>query len=387
MCPFSRFARSLFLRGTDAGRSARAASIAGVLTGIVALFGGCETALAQGQSPLPVVTYKIVTASERGTYIQIGRDLARFVAPQASIQLEALPSKGSADNVSRLRYDTDVKLAIVQSDVYQAFLDYAAKGNAEATDLIRPLRVVLPLYDEEIYFVVRADSPLQYVHEIRNHAINIGPLQSGTAMSTTTIYKLMFNETLPDKLVTTLTNEEALVKLTSDKSIDVVAIIAGQPAKLLADMKPEAKQLVRLLKVDPENAATRAALQTYVPATIRSASYPNWLDQDVPGLAVKAYLVTYDYTYRVTVDHLTALARSLCQNFPVLQTEGHPKWRDVRLTLPPLGRGWNYYPPMERVLRNCAEAQSVAPVATPASAPVRGACSQQEKILGLCRAP
>jgi TRAP transporter TAXI family solute receptor len=355
--------------------------------GTLALFACLSfiAAQARAQSTLPMVTYKIVTASERGTYIQIGKDLARFVAPQASIQLEALPSKGSADNVSRLRYDTDVKLAIVQSDVYQAFLDYAARGNAEASDLIKPLRVVLPLYDEEIYFIVRADSPLQYVHDIKGAKINIGPLQSGTAMSASTIYKLMFNEAMPDKNISTFTNEEALIKLTGDKTLDVVAIIAGQPAKLLADMKPEAKQLVRLLKVDPDNPATKAALQTYVPATIRSASYPNWLDQDVNGLAVKAYLVTYDYTYRVTVDHLTALARSLCANFNVLQTEGHPKWRDVRLSLPPLGRGWSYYGPMERVLRNCQEATAATPVVTPASAPVRGACTQQEKILGLCR--
>jgi TRAP transporter TAXI family solute receptor len=330
------------------------------------------------------VTYKIVTASDRGTYIQIGRDLARFVAPQAGIQLEALPSKGSADNVSRLRYDTDVKLAIVQSDVYQAFLDYAARGNSEASELIKPLRVVLPLYDEEIYFVVRTDSPMQFVHEIRDARINIGPLQSGTAMSASTIYRLMFSQSLPDKQVTTLTNEEALVKLTTDKSVDVVAIVAGQPAKLLADMKPEAKQLVRLLKVDPNNVATKAALQTYVAATVRSASYPNWLDQDVDGLAVKSYLVTYDYNYRVTVDKLSQFARSLCQNFPVLQTEGHPKWRDVRLALPALGKGWAYYPPTERVLRGCNDPSTAPRPAPPASKP-DGACTQQEQILGLCR--
>ena len=342
-----------------------------------------NTVLAQGV--LPPVSYKIVTASERGTYIQIGRDLARFVAPQAGIQLESLPSKGSADNVSRLRYDTDVKLAIVQSDVYQAFLDYAGNGNSEARNLIRPLRVVLPLYNEEIYFVVRADSPLQYLHEIKNLKTNIGPLQSGTAMSASTIYRLMFNEPMQDRNVTTLTNEEALLKLSTDKSIDVVVIVAGQPAKMLADMKPEAKQLVRLLKVDYDNPASKAALQTYVPATIRSASYPNWLDQDVNGLAVKAYMVTYDYTYRQTIDHLTALARSLCQNFPVLQTEGHPKWRDVKLTLPPLARGWSYYAPMERVLRNCQAAEAPEPVSTSASGAVRAACTQQEKILGLCR--
>jgi len=369
-------------KGDRSTRCAPRPGMGALLSGLLLL---CHTAATLAAAPPPpTVAYKIVTASERGTYIQIGRDLAKFVAPDAGIQLESLPSKGSADNVSRLRYDTGVKLAIVQSDVYQAFLDSAAAGNAEAAQLIRPLRVVLPLYNEEIYFVVRADSPMQFVHEIKDQKINIGPLQSGTAMSASTIYRLMFNEQLPDQATSTLGNEEALIKLTSDKSIDVVAIVAGQPAKLLADMKPEAKQFVRLLKVDPNHPATKAALQTYVPATIRSASYPNWLDQDVNGLAVKAYLVTYEYSYRPTIDSLVRLARSLCDNFTVLQTEGHPKWRDVDLSLPALGRGWSYYAPMERVLRNCTPASATAPQRAPATAPA-AACSQQERILGLCK--
>ena len=345
-------------------------------------------AAAQPAAPRPTVAYKIVTASERGTYIQIGRDLARFVAPQAGVQLEALSSKGSADNVSRLRYDTDVKLAIVQSDVYQAFLDYADVGNAAAADLIRPLRVVLPLYDEEIYFVVRADSPLQYVHEIKGRRINIGPLQSGTAMSASTIYRLMFDEPLPAAATSTLSNEEALLKLTTDGSLDVVVIVAGQPAKLLADMKPEAKQFVRLLRVDPTRSETVAAMQTYAPATIRSASYPNWLDQDVAALAVKAFLVTYDFNYRMTTEKMVQLAQSMCDNFPVLQTDGHPKWREVRLELPPLGRGWRYYAPTEKVLRRCRVGQGQTPRPVPAAAAAAPAgCTQQERILGLCRAP
>jgi TRAP transporter TAXI family solute receptor len=335
------------------------------------------------------VDYKIVTASERGTYIQIGNDLARFVAPDADIALQVLPSKGSADNVSRLRYDTGVKFAIVQSDVYQAFLDHAAEGNAEAGRLIRPLRVIVPLYNEEIYFIVRADSPMQFVHEIKGSRINVGPLGSGTAMSATTIYRLMYGEPLAEADSRFMTNEDALVKLATDKSVDVVAIVAGQPARLLAEMKPEARQLVRLLKVDPAHPATRAALRTYVPATIRSASYPNWLENDVPGLAVKAFLVTYDYTYKPTIEHLTKFARALCQNFGVLQTEGHPKWRDVDLTLPlSLGTGWLYYAPVERVLRGCAAGTTTAPAAAPPPAASKPSnCGQTERVLGICRGP
>src|SRR5438552_15893407 len=132
----------------------------------------------QSVAALAAAEFKIVTASTRGTYIQIGRDLASYVAPQADIDLEALSSAGSAENVRRLRYEAGVKFAIVQSDVYQAFLDQAAGGNAEANNIIRPLRVIVPLYNEEIYFVARADSNLSYIHEIKDAKIKADDLGS-----------------------------------------------------------------------------------------------------------------------------------------------------------------------------------------------------------------
>jgi uncharacterized protein len=327
---------------------------------------------------LASVEFKIVTASTRGTYIQIGRDLASFVAPQADIDLEALPSAGSAENVRRLRYEPGVKFAIVQSDVYQAFLDMAAAGEAEAGNLIRPLRVILPLYNEEIYFVVRADSDLNYIHEIRGARINAGELGSGTALTTATLYRLMFNEAIPDAKANFLSNEDALVKLITDKSIDVVAIIAGQPAKLLVDMKPEVRQFIKLLKFDTDQASSKAALKTYFAATVRASNYPNLLTEDLPGLAVKAFLVTYDYQLPQTRENLARFARSLCQNLPTLQNKGHPKWREVEIALPDLGRGWFYYPATTKELRSCISAKAAAK-----SKPAK-ACTQYERILGLC---
>jgi len=337
--------------------------------------------LLQGTAALGAVEYKIVTASARGTYIQIGRNLAEFVAPQADIALEALPSAGSAENVKRLRYEAGVKLALVQSDVYQAFLDQAAAGSSEARDMIRPLRVILPLYNEEIQFIVRQDSPLNYVHEIKEAKINAGELGSGTALTTTTLYRLMFNGAIPQANASYLSNEDALVKLTTDKSVDVVAVIAGQPAKLLVDMTPEARKLIKLLKFDPNQPSSQAALKTYVATTVRASSYPNLLAEDIPALAVKAYLVTYDFTLPATETYLRRFARSLCQNFSTLQEKGHPKWREVELALPDLGRGWLYYPVASNELRAC-----VAGKAKPPAAPASKACSQQEQILGLCKA-
>ena len=324
------------------------------------------------------VDFKIVTASPRGTYIQIARDLASLVAPSADINLEVLPSAGSAENVRRLRYEQGVKLAIVQSDVYQAFLDQAALGNAEAGRIIKPLRVIVPLYNEEIYFLVRADSELQYLHDIRPARINLGELGSGTALTTSTLYRLMFNAQVPEANATFLPNEDALVKLIGDKSIDVVAVIAGQPARLLADMKPEARQMVKLLRFDSSHPASQAALQTYFPATVRAASYPNLLGEDLPALAVKAVLVTYDYETRQTRDHLARFARALCEHFPALKERGHPKWREVDVALPGLGKGWFYYPPTSREIAACASSNVASRAGSGRT------CSQHERVLGLC---
>ena len=328
-------------------------------------------------SALAQVPYKIVTASERGTYIQIGRDIAKFVAPDAGIDLEVLPSAGSAENVRRLRHEPGVKFAMVQSDVYQAFLDQDRGGNAEAGVLIRPLRVIMPLYNEEIYFIARADSELEFVHQIKDAKISIGPLLSGTAMSAATLYRQMFDAPMPEANTSYLTNEDGLVKLTVDKTVDVVIVVAGQPTKLLADMKPEARQLIKLLKFDASRPESQAALKTYFAATVRATSYPNLLTADLPAVAVKAYLVTYDYALGSTVSSLRKFSRSLCQNFGTLQSQGHPKWREVDLTLPALGRGWIYYPPMARELQGCTAGKQVA-------VPGKG-CAQQERILGLCK--
>ena len=133
------------------------------------------------------------------------------------------------------------------------------------------------------------------MYEIRGTRINTGPIGSGTAL-TTTLYRLMFGESIRDASV--MTNEEALAKLVTDKSAEVVAVIAGQPAKLLVDMKPESRQYIKLLKFDRNHATSAASLRTYFPTTVRADLHPNLLTEYIPALAVKAYLVTYDFKPR-----------------------------------------------------------------------------------------
>jgi TRAP transporter TAXI family solute receptor len=325
------------------------------------------------------IPYKIVTADQRGTYFAIGSDLAKMVASRADIDLEVVATSGSAENVKLLRHEPGVKLAIVQADVYQAFVERGASKNPEAARIIRPLRVILPLYNTEIHYIARADSELNYLHDIKDSKINGGLVGSGAAFITHTLYRMMFNGAMPDAAASYLPNDQALVKLITDKSVDVAVVAAGQPAPIIANMKPEAQKFVKLLKFDPSHPTSKQAMKIYSPATVRAGSYPNLIKEDFTTISVGAFLVTYDYSLQGTVEHLTRFARELCQQFPELQAKGHPKWREVELTLPALNDGWTYYGPTAKELRNCRPGQQKV-VAKPARA-----CSAEEKILGFCK--
>ena len=300
--------------------------------------------------------------------------------PNADIDLEVMPTDGSAANIKLLRYEPGVKFAIVQADVYQAFVDRAAGANKEAARIIRPLRVILPLYNTEIHYIARADSDLTYLHDLKDAKINGGLVGSGAAFITHTLYRMMFNGPIPEAAASFMPNDQALIKLITDKSIDVAVVAAGQPAPIIANMKPEAQKFIKLLKFDPKHPSSKRPMSIYSPATVRAASYPNLIKEDFTTISVGAFLVTYDYSLQGTVEHLQRFARSLCQNFPALQANGHAKWKEVDLTLPPLNDGWTYYGPTTREIRAC---RAGATQQTKVSKPAR-ACSAEEKILGLC---
>ncbi len=237
--------------------------------------------------------------------------------------------------------------------------------------------MILPLYNTEIHYIVRADSRLNFIHELKDAKINGGVEGSGAAFITHTLYKMMFDSPIPEANASFLSNEEALVKLISDKTIDVVVVAAGQPAPIIANMKPEAQKYIKLLKFDPAHPTSKAPLNTYVAYTVRASSYPNLLTQNFTTIAVGAYLVTYNYQTRDTVNSLAAFGRSLCENFPKLQAEGHPKWKEVQLDLPQLSPGWIYHGPTVAAMRSCIANSK-------ARAVQRKTCSTEERILGLC---
>src|SRR3954467_6205999 len=115
----------------------------------------------------------IVTGGKTGTYYQIGNNLKELVSPALEVQ----DSKGSWANVEDLSQTKGVSLAIVQSDVYAAFVylrdspEVPPATRRQYANLLANLRVFMPLYREEIHFLVRKDSPLEFIHQIQGARI------------------------------------------------------------------------------------------------------------------------------------------------------------------------------------------------------------------------
>lgn len=312
------------------------------------------------------------TGAERDIQPHMGRDIARLVARPAGIALSVDSSAGTADGLQRLREASRLTLALLPSDTLPAYRDAAEGGNGEAERLIAPLRVIAPLHSEDIYFIVRSDAAYDAMQDIRDARINVGPLKSGAALSALTLYRLLFGGPVPEGKLSFHDSEEALVKLITDRTVDVVAFNSPQPARLLANMKTEARRFVKLLKFDAHHPASQAILQRYDATILRAANYPSLLNEDIPGLSNRIYLVAYGHR-RSDDELLTRFARAWCRNLPRLHEEGHAKWRDIEPVQAALKPGWQYARPVAQEMARC--------LGRPLPAL---SCSQQERVLGLC---
>lgn len=304
---------------------------------------------------------------------QMARDIARQVARTADIELDIRITAGSPEAVLRLNETGNLQLALLQSDVVDAYRRAASRGNPDARGLIEPLRTLLPLHDEEIHFVVRHDSAMQSFQDLAQARINLGPLRSSSALTAANLYRLMFDAAIPDAQASFLPNEDALLKLITEQSLDAVAIIGPRPVKLLANMKPEARQFVKLLKFDVSHSNASAILGVYQSANASAAHYPNLIEAEQPILTVKLLLASSGMGKRGDA-FLTRFAAAWCKNLDRLKTAEPSRWESVNLVLPDPATGWIYARSFAQEVRSC-QTNEKAP-----SVP----CGLEDRSLGLC---
>ncbi len=124
--------------------------------------------------------YSMGTASINGTYYPVGNSISRlFSSKLKGLVTIAEPTAGSLANIEYLRRG-QIDLALIQSDV--AWMAFTG-SHGFASNRFRELRILASLYSEVIQIVVRADSGIKTISDLKGKRIAVGERDSGSAAS------------------------------------------------------------------------------------------------------------------------------------------------------------------------------------------------------------
>lgn len=272
----------------------------------------------------------ILTGGPTGTYIQFGNDIAGLLG-ECGQTLNVRESAGSLENFLGVRNRRATQFGIVQSDVLEYLQTYSA-DDPDIRRAIAGVRIAFPLYNEEVH--VLAKRSIQSPADLTGKRVAIGVEDSGTFLTASLLMDLVGVE-LGEVL--TIPPGESMTRLLSG-DIDAFFYVAGAPTKLFQSTDIDPNQFHLLPITDPVLQAV------YTSSSIPAGTYP-FQSADVPLVAVKAVLMTYEYNraknayHRQSCKAVSDVANQVFTQFSRLQESGHPKWKQVDLNdIPP---GWD----------------------------------------------
>ena len=271
----------------------------------------------------------MVTGSKTGTYIQFGNDIAG-VAKTVGLDILVKDSQGSIDNIKRINSKENATFGIVQSDVL-GFL--SRSENPEMRQVASRLRLIFPFYNEEVHLF--ANKAIASFADLQDKRVVVGEQGSGTWL--TAMNLLQLTGVKPAELIhlPPLQGVTAVLKGEADATF----YVAGKPVSLFTKVgnlitKPEFAPMLANVHFVPLD--DPRMLREYQPARIGQADY-EWLSGDVPTIAVKAVLMSFDFSGKQShyfvqrCQQLAKLGQVLRANLSTLRQTGHPKWKEVNL--------------------------------------------------------
>jgi uncharacterized protein len=287
----------------------------------------------------------VITGGERGTYYQFGLDVQKLMKQAVpAMTVNVYPSKGSVENIYAVYQKPGTQMGIVQSDVL-AFV-FRIQSDPVLRRIARKLKMVFPLYNEEIHILGRKG--ITDFDDLADRRVAIGREGSGTYLTARILLKMA--DVTPRETVL-IDTDEALAELKAGR-IDAMFYVAGYPVKLFTEKVAEADGLglVPILN--------KTVLEFYEQSEIPAKTYA-WQPSPVTTAAIKAVLVSFDFR-RADCDYVGRLAQTVTKNMDWLITNGHPKWKSVDLEYPL--RGWEQYDCVRKYLgkpaRPAAERQA-----------------------------
>ena len=172
----------------------------------------------------------IGTGSMTGVYYPIGSSICRFIAADYgnddnSIVCSISSTTGSVYNLNSMRH-ANMDIGIVQSDL--EYYAYNGIGLYEKMPAMRHLRILSSLHKEYLTIVVRANSNISVIDDIKGKRVNIGSPGTGVRIA---MLKLLNEKKWGRKdfaVMAELKSSEQAQAL-CDNKIDVMVDVVGHP--------------------------------------------------------------------------------------------------------------------------------------------------------------
>ena len=279
-------------------------------------------ALGLGVGGAQAVETTIMTGKPTGTYIRFGQDVAGLVR-HFGLDLSVAPSAGSLENIEAVIHRPNTQFGIVQSDLLDFVATFSDDPGLRTT--ARLLRMVFPLYEEEVHLVAREG--IDSLTDLGGKRVAIGAPNSGTLLTSSL---MLTNAGIEPAEEVEADPDEALPALRSGQ-IDAFFYVAGRPARVFVQDVAEADGLHLVPITEP------SVLSLYGRSVIPAGTY-RWQKTEVQTVAVRAVLMTYDFSkptpyQRAACAAVGKVARMIASNLDWLRRpgRGHPKWQEVNL--------------------------------------------------------
>jgi uncharacterized protein len=290
-----------------------------------ARFSGLE---AQWKAKLNANTVSIVAGSPGETYLDITHDLA-VVLNDENLRVLPIVGMGGAQNIRDVLYLKGVDAGITSSHMLRY---YASTGELGAA-LDQRLTYITRMFQEEMHVV--AGPGIKTLEDLKGKKVNFSDSGSSTQITARDVFRLLSIAVVE----VNLSPADAIAKIKIGE-IAATVVFSGKPTGVLSRIS--GGDNLHLLEVP----YTRPLENSYVPAQLESALYPNLIadGRAVQTIAVDAVLITNNWLpTSERYHHIANFINSFFSRFAELRKPPrHPKWLEVNLgaELP----GWQRFP-------------------------------------------
>ncbi|MFI6995873.1 TAXI family TRAP transporter solute-binding subunit [Nocardia sp. NPDC050175] len=252
----------------------------------------------------------IATGNATGVFATLGSAYADqlSLATDGKVSATAAETMASVQNIQQL-VAGKYQVAFAQTDTAAD----AVLGIGTFDGDKQPVQALSRLYPNYTQVVVRADSGIRSIAELRGKRVSTGSPKSGTEMLARRILRSGGLNPDSDIAVNRLDLTKAVAGM-KDGSLDALFFAGGLPTPGIAELFASAKDRYRFLDTSEQLAGMRILSPVYELGTIPAATYG--LSEDVPSIVVPNVLLVRD---NLDADVACVLTKALFDRKPQLE--------------------------------------------------------------------